>query len=66
MDEEVRDGEVSLELSRNAAVLDFGLLRKAGAGPSEPRRTRGTQKVASKEVDGGILALGPESQNGNP
>lgn len=36
MDKEVRDVEVSLELSRKTAALDCGVLPKAGTGPSGP------------------------------
>ena len=47
-----------LEVPRTAAVLDFGVLRKAGTGPSKVPSTRGTNKArsaASKDVDGCIL-----------
>lgn len=56
MDEEVRDGEVSLEVPRKAATLDFGILLKAETGPSRARWTRTTQKPAYGDQDGCILA----------
>jgi hypothetical protein len=48
MDEEVRDGEVSLELFRKEAVLDFGVPRKAGTGPSGAPWACGTEKARSE------------------
>lgn len=66
MDEEVRDGEVPLEVPRKAATLDFGVLRKAETGPSRARWTRTTRKPAPGDSDAKYTGLGPGSQNENP
>jgi hypothetical protein len=62
MDEEVRDGEVSLEVPRKAATLDFGVLRKAETGPSGAHWTRTTRKPASGDSDRCILARSREAK----
>ena len=57
----MRDGEVSLELPRKAAVLDFGILRKAETGPSERighAERRKHDPTASREADGCTLGWG--------
>lgn len=51
MDEEVRDGKVSLEVPRKAATLDFELLRKAETGPPGARWRRKTRKAAYGDPD---------------
>ena len=62
MDEEVRDGEVSSEVSRKAATLDFGLLRKAETGPPGARWRRKTRKAAYGDPGGCILAWSREAK----
>jgi hypothetical protein len=58
MNEEVRDSEVALEVPAKAPTLDFGVLRKAEAGPSGAYWTRTLRNPASADSDGCILAWG--------
>jgi hypothetical protein len=62
MDEEVRDGEVSLEVPRKVAPLDFGVLRRAESGPCGAQWTRRLRQAASDDADGCILACSREAK----
>ena len=66
MNEEVRDGEVSLEVPRNAATLDFGVLRKAATGPWGATLDKQDAKRSLRRPRWMYTDLGPGSQNGNP
>jgi len=52
------DGEVSLEVPRKTATLDFGVRRKAETGPSRAPWTHTTRIPASGDSDEYILAWG--------